>query len=831
MWGRSARRGALLLGAALLLGWARADVHLSATVRPPDDGRATHTVTFRLANSGAEPETVTPSLELPPGWRALLAPAPLSLGAGADASGLLVVVPPANAAAGEYAAWLRAGGARVALRFTVAPRPALRAEVSAAPEVAQGAAYTVTYRVANVGNVAQDVRFSVLSSRGDTLRAEPERVTLAPGAFAEVRVRVPLPAQLPSAQKQLVFLRAAGQSEAVAFAATELIPDRLPLSATHVTLPFTLELGAAGDGSGLRPTARAWGAGELPSGLRWRADLNADAPVFGVGWGALEAALGYQSYGQTGLVPRSAGPGLRVAYETSAWGVEGGVFGASDVLAPPLARLGDTDLAFGVSVHAQAGERWRAAADWQRQGDRAWWALSGAWRVLGDPGENLGLTLGLNLGGDFAQRWQGRGDAQFVSDRATARLSVEHDARAQNQAWRVTGNSAWQAEGLRAAFGAAYGNTLDDPVSRLNAWAELGQAGAHNDFGLTYRYRAQPRANEARHETELAWSTNGTLPSDQHLRWTPGGPAALRYEGRVTLDSAAGAWTPSLILSGPGPWRLGGGLTWTGALGANAQATLGGRYEGDLALQGELRWPLARGTLSASGEARLLSAASGLRWRVGYALPLEVPLAPRRDVGRVAGRVTNEAGEGVAGLVLRLGGQSTRTNARGEYDFPAAPEGEAYLVADAAQLGPERLTRPELPRRLVVRAQNTVALDVRLERAAGLSGRVALADGEQNLDLRANVLLELRGEDGAVRRTFSDEQGHFQFQGLLAGRWTLGVPPQPDARHAPYSFQILSGARDLHPGEEAQVEVRLVPRSRSIPVQDGGTLTPLPAKP
>jgi hypothetical protein len=130
---------------------------------------------------------------------------------------------------------------------------------------------------------------------------------------------------------------------------------------------------------------------------------------------------------------------------------------------------------------------------------------------------------------------------------------------------------------------------------------------------------------------------------------------------------------------------------------------------------------------------------------------------------------------------------------------------------------------------------------VGVARGARLRGRVKVfdfrstapdaADSLVDAGTLSNVTFALQGARDTLYQT-TDERGQIDFGAIPPGRWTLTVLPGatiPD-HHA---FQNERIDLQLLPGEARDVEMRVVPRKRTITIVPGETLTarPQPQKP
>jgi len=240
-----------------------------------------------------------------------------------------------------------------------------------------------------------------------------------------------------------------------------------------------------------------------------------------------------------------------------------------------------------------------------------------------------------------------------------------------------------------------------------------------------------------------------------------------------------------------------------------------------------------------------------------YSIPLGVPLARRKSVGAVKGRVYDEeTGRGIANTVVRLNGATAVTDSSGNYIFPAVRPGAYYLALDASQLAIEKMpTRASQQRVTVVGGQDAV-VNVGFARGAVVAGRVALfrpkddepppvvsgtpgttppsngngagggRNGEGNGLVEAggipNVFLEL-SSDSEVLRAVSDARGHFSFGNVRPGKWVLKAHAAKLPEH--HRMEKDTFELELRPGETRSVVIRVVPKRRPVRIiREGGVL-------
>lgn len=224
-------------------------------------------------------------------------------------------------------------------------------------------------------------------------------------------------------------------------------------------------------------------------------------------------------------------------------------------------------------------------------------------------------------------------------------------------------------------------------------------------------------------------------------------------------------------------------------------------------------------------------------------MPLAVPLNRLSDVGEVTGRLEDEAGAGLSGVIVQVAGLAVVTDQNGSFTFPTVPDGAQLLVVSAAGALADMVTVPALPHRVHVNAGKTAQANFRVIKAAAVAGQVrfvqpesdaapptgpesdvTLGSGypEQGAELAANLAVELRSA-GFTLRARTDAEGRFAFRGLTPGVWHLTVLQSEGSeryRLTPETQELV-----LSPVRTARAEVALTPVARTIQFMEGGTLS------
>ena len=213
-----------------------------------------------------------------------------------------------------------------------------------------------------------------------------------------------------------------------------------------------------------------------------------------------------------------------------------------------------------------------------------------------------------------------------------------------------------------------------------------------------------------------------------------------------------------------------------------------------------------------------------------YGIPLSVPLARKRDIGRVSGRVMDaETGAGVAGALLRADGTAALTDETGAFMFPGLAPGEYPVEINRSSIGLDR--RPAqagLPVMTVVGGE-VGSLDIAIVRSGSIIGRIAgygYRDDAKSSDTLlvdkgglAGTVVELRGTDVRLRQ-LSNSRGEFRFPDLSPGKFVIQI--QPESVPSLYRLNPDSAVVVVAPGEERSVLFTAIERKRVVRVVQQG---------
>ena len=300
--------------------------------------------------------------------------------------------------------------------------------------------------------------------------------------------------------------------------------------------------------------------------------------------------------------------------------------------------------------------------------------------------------------------------------------------------------------------------------------------------------------------------------------------AAIELDRGATMYRLTSSSSTMLALGADG--RIGRRLTWSadGLLMVDS-GVISRRYQ---SLSMRANYALPRGHVA--GIRSNLSAFGSDGVRHDVALSYEVPLSIGTlgsSGAHVRGVVVDaETGQRIRGAVVRIGNRSAQTDGDGAFKIPAAQDGREFLILEAGSIGLDRVPLIELPRE-VDEAMLAGTFEIPVAHASAIRGtvrRYAYSDGSR----QAGQLTSVAAESGVVveftdgigrHRATSNREGSFSLPGIRPGTWTVRIVyanlPESHIIGEPVTVQV-------QPGETVDIELRVIPRRRTIRFIDGG---------
>ncbi|HEU4747863.1 MAG TPA: SPOR domain-containing protein, partial [Gemmatimonadaceae bacterium] len=233
----------------------------------------------------------------------------------------------------------------------------------------------------------------------------------------------------------------------------------------------------------------------------------------------------------------------------------------------------------------------------------------------------------------------------------------------------------------------------------------------------------------------------------------------------------------------------------------------------------------------------ITSGAANVRPEMQFSLtvPLGIPARRSGNAGRITGRVYDVAtGRGVPNALVKVGDQAVLTDKSGRLDFGSVRPNTYNVQLDLGSLGGGRVPLAGAGTPITARAGKTSRIELGVGRGSRVTGRVRLyapADPmrwsgaiEQASDtggISGLIVTLTNGED--THRRVTDGDGSFEASELRPGRWTASVAGEdlPPLHHlAPDSLATRVAA-----GETGTIEIRVLPRKRTLRIVSGGEIT------
>ncbi len=182
---------------------------------------------------------------------------------------------------------------------------------------------------------------------------------------------------------------------------------------------------------------------------------------------------------------------------------------------------------------------------------------------------------------------------------------------------------------------------------------------------------------------------------------------------------------------------------------------------------------------------------------VQAALAFGGPKGRRQGVGRIQGRVTDDADQGVPDVAVVLNGRDvTLTRSDGSYEFTGLLEGRYNVKLDPSRI-PADYSGGQSAHSVSVTSQETGSADFRLTRLCQIGGAVYI-----ELDGQRQPLPGLVVELSTGARTTTDDAGRYTFGGLKSGKYTVSLVSD-------------AGGQSLIPVPPTSWSLRLVPADKA----------------
>ncbi|MCK3685531.1 SPOR domain-containing protein [Maribellus sp. YY47] len=207
-----------------------------------------------------------------------------------------------------------------------------------------------------------------------------------------------------------------------------------------------------------------------------------------------------------------------------------------------------------------------------------------------------------------------------------------------------------------------------------------------------------------------------------------------------------------------------------------------------------------------------------------YSYKLGIPLKQVVKAGKVLGRISNQKGDAVEGVYLRMLNETTVTNKNGEFEFKLVPPGKQLLIVDRARLDVDEIPSIPMPLELEVLDNDESVVNIQIQKGARLNGQLLLGQNKlAALDDKsvkpANIVVELR-TDFETFRIATDSDGRFSFPLVRPGEVELRiygntVPAGYKPKQSTYTYH-------LEPGDQKYAEIVLESSKKEIIFKSSG---------
>ncbi|WP_297099467.1 carboxypeptidase-like regulatory domain-containing protein [uncultured Draconibacterium sp.] len=210
-----------------------------------------------------------------------------------------------------------------------------------------------------------------------------------------------------------------------------------------------------------------------------------------------------------------------------------------------------------------------------------------------------------------------------------------------------------------------------------------------------------------------------------------------------------------------------------------------------------------------------------------YAYKFGVPLKQVIKAGVISGKVSNEQGEPVEGVWVRLLNQTTVTEKNGDYSFDLVRPGTHLVSFDESNFQLDELTNIPNPVEVNVFEDQVSTIDVRILKGAVLKGKIVLeeaklkAAADENAT-PANIIIEAKSALDEYRIT-TEKDGSFAFPLLKPGEFTFkiyanSIPGGYKIDQSEYKFSLTEG-------EIKELDIVLPTKKNNIIFKPAGNTT------
>jgi hypothetical protein len=208
-----------------------------------------------------------------------------------------------------------------------------------------------------------------------------------------------------------------------------------------------------------------------------------------------------------------------------------------------------------------------------------------------------------------------------------------------------------------------------------------------------------------------------------------------------------------------------------------------------------------------------------------YVHILNVPVAKKKNLGSVKGKIINHGIERVNGILVSINGIFSITDKDGNFRFPALPVGEYVLIIDATKIGLNAITESPGPIKVLVEPTKETLIECPMTSSGQIAGRLRVEEDERanqkgfipvNESIEKLIVEANNGTD--VFRIYTDKDRAFQFDDLRPGKWQIKI--YPNGIPLGYKLLISNFTIDLTSGKHEKIDVVIQKKARQIQFQN-----------
>jgi protocatechuate 3,4-dioxygenase beta subunit len=201
-----------------------------------------------------------------------------------------------------------------------------------------------------------------------------------------------------------------------------------------------------------------------------------------------------------------------------------------------------------------------------------------------------------------------------------------------------------------------------------------------------------------------------------------------------------------------------------------------------------------------------------------------MPIAKRKDIGHLTGKIINNGVEKISGVRLSLAGRVAITDKEGNFRFNTVPVGNYTLGLDPASFGLHTVAETPAPYNIEIKPSQTSTIEISMTKSARVEGSIEVEEDER-LNQKGYIPVKERIErlvieassESEVFRVLTDENGTFRFEDLRPGEWKIKVYPNG----LPRGYNLLTPMFNLTllPGSNEILTVKVQKKARQIQFQ------------